>query len=908
MRGGLERWKRGVDSRGVRNAVGYAFEGTCDAHASGAHTLAQYSNAGGASVTRFIAQEGELRSDELSSSALQVWLTGHDPVTGEERGRQRLSADADLVLDGTVNAPKSFSIAALLHPALGTEFEALQDRLRDRIILTWQRELNARRGHDGLERMGIVRLEVVELQHRRSRALDPHVHRHLWLNVKVQGTDGRWSNVDSRVAMRLQTLINAEGELAARTDPEWVAALAQHGYTLSTDGEVAELAHVVAPLSRRSNQIETNRARLIARWRDANPGLEPTPRVLTQIDRQAWALSRPDKPADIHEGEWENAVRGELFAIDSTLARERPPLSAAGGPVESVDVQLLAQMAVADADGRATSSAARFSVIDVRAGAMRAVSDCGVVAPRDELAELISAVAQRALKMTTNLLADSANVPDHVKNLMATDTARAKIRLSVLLDAIALPGSLANATLLAKAAASVGGGLPDAQQVHAAAAIAGTDGLVVVTGPAGAGKTTMLRLAHACLQQRRARMILVAPTKKAASVAAREVGAAATSLHALLYDHGYRWVANPAGATVWTRLRAGEIDPTSARTYEGANVFSLRAGDRIVVDEAGMLDLHAANALIELAREQRATVALVGDPRQALPVGHSGAMATATRRATRSVELDTVHRFSDPTYAALTLRLRNTSSQEEARRVAVELVNRGIVARVSSVEAAQEAMVSGYLTATRCGKRVALVTATNADAQRVNEAIQQARINANGLDATRLALGKDEQRILVGDTVQTRRNDRASGVENRATWVVRAIHNDSIDLVSAGDSSDLRRISRDYAADHLHLAYATTVHGIQGETVDDALVGPGVDAAGLYVGLTRGRARNSALVVASTATQATESLAATMLRGSEELSVTDAVRAARRDLTRSAQGPAVVGTSSALSAPQSGIG
>jgi hypothetical protein len=32
MRGGLERWKRGAESRGIRHASSYAVEGTCDAH------------------------------------------------------------------------------------------------------------------------------------------------------------------------------------------------------------------------------------------------------------------------------------------------------------------------------------------------------------------------------------------------------------------------------------------------------------------------------------------------------------------------------------------------------------------------------------------------------------------------------------------------------------------------------------------------------------------------------------------------------------------------------------------------------------------------------------------------------------------------------------------------------------
>ncbi|WP_258317909.1 relaxase domain-containing protein [Microbacterium sp. SGAir0570] len=231
MRGGLERWKRGVDSRGVRQAIDYASEGTCDAHgayARGAEALEAYAEASESTVTRFVVARVRIGSGQLTASGLRVWITGHAPITGERRGHQRLCPDADLILNGTINHPKTYSIAALLQPDLAAEFEALQDRLRDRILLTSRSELNARRGHTGLIREDITRIEVVELQHRRSRALDPHIHRHLWLDIKVLGADGKWSNLDSRVVMKLHTVINAEGELAARTDPAWIATLARH--------------------------------------------------------------------------------------------------------------------------------------------------------------------------------------------------------------------------------------------------------------------------------------------------------------------------------------------------------------------------------------------------------------------------------------------------------------------------------------------------------------------------------------------------------------------------------------------------------------------------------------------------------------------------------------------------------
>ncbi|WP_439593820.1 AAA family ATPase [Microbacterium sp.] len=887
MRGGLERWKRGAGSGGLRQAVRYAFEGTCDSHfnkSTGVAALESYANA--ATISRFTVTDDGIAQDSLDPEQLRAWVDGRDPLTGEERGLRHAAANADLVLDGTVNASKTFSIAALLHPEIGAEFERLQDRLRDRIVRTWQAELNARRGHGGLIQEEITQIEVVELQHRRSRALDPHIHRHLWLNVKVLGRDGRWSNVDSRVAMKLHTLINAEGDLAARTDPEWVAVLAKHGYTVDADGEIAQLAHAVRPLSRRSNQIEVNRARLVAGWRDAHPGEEPSYDVLRQVDRRAWATSRANKPGVVDETKWEEVVRNELADIDPALARRAGPAVVQSRLIEDLDRGLLAEMAIVDADERSTGTGGRFGRFDVRAGAVRAISRSGVVARRDELEGLIGEVTAAAVRRTVKLL-EGTGEPGHVKCLMSSDTVRLKIRLAGLLDALATPGRAVPRDVIRRLAARVlGTAALDEAQLTAAQAIAGDDRLVTVTGPAGAGKTTMLRVAHAAVTHRGGRMVVVAPTKKAATVAAREIGATASSIHSLLLDHGFRWSRDASGAQVWTRLAPGDIDDATGIPYSGSTRFAIGRRDRVVVDEAGMVDLYTAAALAQIAVETGARLAFVGDPCQALPVGHAGAMAAATRRATTTVELQSVHRFHDPDYAMLSLRLRNPGSREVALQVAADLDRAGHVQTVASREAALTAMVDAYFTHATRGDRVALVTGNNADADAINEAIQQSRIERGDLDDRHVAIGRGEQRLLVGDLVQTRRNDRAAGVENRASWIIRRITDDYIDLISPTDAADLRRVSRAYAEEHVHLAYASTVHGIQGETTDASIVGPDVDAAGLYVGLTRGRTYNVAITIAHDHHHAVENVARSMLRGATEVTVEDSIRAARAELAR----------------------
>jgi hypothetical protein len=116
-------------------------------------------------------------------------------------------------------------------------------------------------------------------------------------------------------------------------------------------------------------------------------------------------------------------------------------------------------------------------------------------------------------------------------------------------------------------------------------------------------------------------------------------------------------------------------------------------------------------------------------------------------------------------------------------------------------------------------------------------------------------------------------------------------------------------VSTEYAREHLQLAYASTVHGVQGDTADASVVGPDVDAAGLYVGLTRGRVHNAAIVVARTDAAARERLTESMQRGTPELTMQDAVRAAQAEVQRAAKNrEAAMATGPVGRAPSSGRG
>ncbi len=908
VRGGMARWKRGVASLGVKQALDYALAGTCDASQSGAIVAAGYADD---AVLRHIVEDGIIRRDVLDRDKLEAWISGRDPENGVLRGKEVGGANADLLLDATINSSKSFSLAAMIDADIHLAYEDLMDRLRDRTILAWQRELNARRGHAGAIREDLARIEVVELNHERSRALDPHKHRHLWLNIKVLGQDGRWSNVDSRVAMKFQTVINAEGDLAARTDPQWLAALAAKGYTLNADGEIEQLAHLVRPLSRRSNQIEANRAVKLAEWHAAHPGQEPTAKDLQAIDQWAYAHGRPNKPGHLDEANWAATVMDELTTIDPTVTAARDEARLTGRTIADLDRNILAATGVADADARATGTGGRYSLFDVRAGVTRAVAASGVIADRNALQELIEDVTARAVGgLSVNLLAADGVIPPHIKGYMSQATLALKADVARQYATLSAPGEVIERDLVDAAQDEVlePGVRLDAAQADAAAAVAGTDQVVTITGPAGTGKTTMLKVAKKLLDDQGRGCLIVAPTKKAANVAGRETDTVSSSVHALLRDHGWFWGEDVAGNTVWQHVAPGQQSAFADRPYTGTSRYPIAPGDRIVVDEAGMLGLHEARALALLAQSTGAQVALIGDHLQVSPVGHSGAMSIARTFATARVELETVQRFRlldengnpvldengnpvrDDAYAELTKKLREPANDDEARAVAAELIRRGHVVTVTDQQAVLTYMVERHRELTQAGKTVSMVVSTNDEAQAINEAIQAGRLQRGELDRGRVTFARNGQAVYVGETVQTRRNDAETGVNNRDLWTVDAINADgSIRLGSLATNGVTRTVPADYFADHAHLAYASTVHGEQGETNWASITSPGVDAAGLYVGVTRGKYENTYVSTAANDDKVIDELVETMRRGRAELTIDDSRIAARTELHRAAR-------------------
>jgi conjugative relaxase-like TrwC/TraI family protein len=348
--------------------------------------------------------------------------------------------------------------------------------------------------------------------------------------------------------------------------------------------------------------------------------------------------------------------------------------------------------------------------------------------------------------------------------------------------------------------------------------------ITVIEGAAGAGKTARLAATRERAIAAGRRMVVVTPTLKAAQVAEGAIGAASYSAAWLLHQQGFRWDEDGR----WSRVDSAP--DVSAR---------LRRGDLLVVDEAGMVDQDTARALLRLADETQALVMLVGDRHQLPAVGRGGVLDLAIRYAPDRVqELDGVRRFQDPRYAELSVRMRTGTAPGE---VFDELLaRREIVIHASDVERTRRLAAEASV-----GKLV--VANTREQVGRINAFAHRIR-KATG-DVDEQVLTAAGERLGVGDTIATRRNDRDADVANRELWIV--VSCDRGALTVRGEAGT-RVLPPGYVRRHVELAYATTAYGAQGATVTEShvLVCEHSGAASAYVGMTRGRERNVAHLVA----------------------------------------------------------
>jgi conjugative relaxase-like TrwC/TraI family protein len=731
---------------------------------------------------------------EVTAEALVRVLAGDHPGSGERLAQAQRAKDRVPGFDVTFSAPKSVSLLhALGAPRVTGEVRDAHDRavqaalgyLEDAAAL-------ARRRLDGrVTRVESGGFAAAAFRHRTSRAGDPALHTHVLVANLVEAADGRWGAFDASLlyghAKTASFLYKAHlrHELTRSLGLEWTPVV---------DGtaEVAGIPQgVLRAFSRRRQEIE---ARMAERG-------ERSPRAAQTATLDTRTAKDPGVRAESLLPEWRERASALGFGpaeVRSLLGRSRTQ-EIAPRVLEALSEEL------AGPDGL-TRSAAAFGRRDVLQAWCERLSQGGPVALVERLADGFLA-SGRAVPLRRGVReARYSTVDMLLTEERLVERAVARREASV---ARASPDALACA-LAARPT------LAREQVAMVERLTGGGEGVVVVVGKAGAGKTVALSAAREAWQASGVPVMGCATAARAAAHLQAEAAIESRSVAALLRE------------LAQTPLPCGSV---------------------LVVDEAGMVGTRTLARLLDHAEQAQAKAVLVGDPRQ-LPEIEAGGALRALAERLDAIDLTENRRQRE--------RWEREALDHLGEGRVVEAVSlyreRGRIVVAEGAEELRQQLVEDWWAARSQGDAGVMIAARREDVADLNRRARVLREAAGEIVGPELEVG--ERRFAVGEEVMTTRNHRGLGVLNGTRGVLVAVSSERGEVTMRTDTAGEKLLPAWYLADgHLTHAYAFTAHKAQGMTAARAFV-LGDDAIyreWAYVGLSRGLSGNRLYVTGAAA-------------------------------------------------------
>lgn len=700
---------------------------------------------------------------------------------------------------------------------------------------------------------------AAQFTHYDTRAGDPDLHTHCLVSNKVQGPDGVWRSVDSRMMLKHSATASQRynAMLAERlTQQMGLSFYARGGENgKQPTWEVAGIdERILDSFSKRRAAASVRYEELASDYRQKF-GRTPSRRTVYDLWQQAVLDTRQHKREGLSlaqlRDDWASEaaeLMGDSEAVADMVARcrtstdQRPMFADNGSTSAASQLASVADASLAAVSARRAEFSRRHvdTAISQELHAFRFTSEqhraqAHAAALETAMGQCVSLNPQVQWQVPQRLISEDGTVfdrdADHQRfTLPATLEAENTVLDSAAEPTAHLISGAAVDDALERFATEKGFSL-NAGQAQMVRSL-GTSGMQTVAGvgPAGTGKTTSMSVLTDLWREAGHQVHALAPSAQAAKQLGEDIDAEATTLASVTY----RW-----RGTVGNRPR--DISALGV---------DISAGDMLLVDEAGMATTDDLAAIVEIATATGAVVRMVGDPQQLDAVETGGLFRTLCKR-TDAVELDQVMRVGDDTaQAEAGLKLRHGDVD------GLDLFfERGWVRDGARSEMLTKA-AQAYLEDVRQGRTSLLMAATNEDVNTANSLIQAALIADGTINAEGPSVALAHGNATAGDMILARRNqyigegnDRQRVLNGQRMSVVEVRENGSI--LAKSEADRLVELPASYVAEHVQLGYAATVHRAQGATVDTAhaVVDPSVDRRAFYVAMTRAKRESRAWVV-----------------------------------------------------------
>ena len=314
-------------------------------------------------------------------------------------------------------------------------------------------------------------------------------------------------------------------------------------------------------------------------------------------------------------------------------------------------------------------------------------------------------------------------------------------------------------------------------------------GIVIITGGPGTGKTTCLNSALDRLDKQNVRYRLAAPTGKAARRIQEATGREAQTIHRLLEYH-----------------------PGKGWQFNSQNKLATEA---VIVDESSMVDVELGARLIAGIDTRRTRLVLIGDADQLPPVGPGKVFADLVRGSAGELQiplmrLQTLHRSAQQSWihlaaqSVLAGKVPDLTQRRDFRFVEVE-------AAADILPALRELVVDVVPREIDANTQVLIPQHDGPAGIGAANRLLQAALNPKDDEA--LFVPRGEMRLYLGDRVIQTRNDYKLGVFNGEIGEVASLSRDELVVEFVGRSPVTYNIQQSHGLQH---AYALTVHRSQG--------------------------------------------------------------------------------------------